>query len=99
MYSTILSFSRSLTIRSRFQIPRTIYAMRTNSVVKMSSHEIGRNLNNNSSYKGPSIKYDTLFWTNFDPPPSPVTLCHLSRDPPKVGHTSRTPPRFLVVHA
>src|SRR6218665_3539302 len=28
--------------------------------------------------------------------PSPVTLCHTSRDPPKVRHTSRTPPRFLV---
>ena len=43
--------------------------------------------------KGPSIKYVTLFWANFDPPP-PVTLCHTSRDPPKVRHTSRTP-RFL----
>jgi len=32
--------------------------------------------------------------------PSPVTLCHTSRDPYKVGlrHTSRTP-QFLVVHA
>src|SRR6218665_3539565 len=45
------------------------------------------------SQKGPSIKYltsikyVTLFWTNFDSPPS-VTLCH----------TSRTP-QFLVVHA
>jgi len=34
---------------------------------------------------GPSIKYVTLFWTNFYPP---VTLCH----------TSRTP-RLLVVHS
>src|SRR6218665_2720377 len=40
--------------------------------------------------KGPSIKYVTLFLANFDPPP-PVTLCHPSRDPPKVRHTSRTP--------
>src|SRR6218665_2979955 len=38
----------------------------------------------------PSIKYVTLFLANFDP--SPVTLCHTSRDPPKVRHTSRTPP-------
>src|SRR6218665_2287378 len=29
------------------------------------------------SQKGPSIKYVTLFWTNFDSPPS-VTLCHTS---------------------
>src|SRR6218665_605864 len=36
-----------------------------------------------------SIKYVTLFLANFDPPPS-VTLCHTSRDPPKVCHTSRT---------
>src|SRR6218665_4072200 len=42
---------------------------------------------------GPSIKYVTLFFANFDPPP-PVTLCHTSRDPPKVRHTSRTPPIF-----
>src|SRR6218665_3496978 len=41
--------------------------------------------------KGPSIKYVTIFWANFDPPP-PVTLCHTSRDPPKVRHTSGTPP-------
>src|SRR6218665_2914181 len=43
----------------------------------------------------PSIKYITLFLANFDPPPS-VTLCHTSRDPQKVRHTSRTPLRFLV---
>ena len=78
---------------------------------------------------GPSIKYVTMFLTNFDPPlrchikyvthlgppflaavhkvrhaiftnftpsvtPS-VTLCHTSRNPPKVRHTSRThPPIF-----
>src|SRR6218665_2100894 len=36
----------------------------------------------------------TLFLANFDTPPS-VTLCHTSRDPPKVRHTSRPPP-FLV---
>src|SRR6218665_1269618 len=45
-------------------------------------------------YKGPSIKYVTLFLANFDPSPS-VTLCYTSRDPPKVRDTSRTP-RFLV---
>src|SRR6218665_403201 len=42
------------------------------------------------SPKGPSIKYVTLFWTNFDLPP-PVTLCHTSRDTPKVRHISRNP--------
>src|SRR6218665_797111 len=26
--------------------------------------------------------------------PPPVTLCHTSREPPKVRHTSRTPPIF-----
>ena len=45
--------------------------------------------------QGPSIKYVTLFLAKFDPPP-PVTLCHTSQDPPKVRHTSRTLPRFLV---
>src|SRR6218665_2375472 len=45
------------------------------------------------SLKGPSIKYLTLFWTNFDSLP----LSHIS-GPPKVCHTSRTP-QFLVVHA
>src|SRR6218665_1869820 len=44
--------------------------------------------------KGPSIKYVTLFLTNFYPPP-PDTLCHTSRDPPKyVTHLG--PPDFLV---
>src|SRR6218665_48740 len=43
---------------------------------------------------GPSIKYVTLFLANFDPPP-PVTLCHTSRDPPKVSHTSRTHPAIF----
>src|SRR6218665_1277433 len=38
--------------------------------------------------RGPAIKYVTLFWTNFDLPPS-VTHCHTSREPPKVSHTSR----------
>ena len=37
---------------------------------------------------GPSMKYVTLFFTNFYPP---VTLCHTSRNPPKVRHTSRAP--------
>src|SRR6218665_457601 len=46
-----------------------------------------------SAANGPSIKHVTLFFTKFD---SPVTLCHTSRGPPKVRHTSRTP-RFLVV--
>src|SRR6218665_614520 len=46
------------------------------------------------SAMGLSIKYVTQFLANFDPLP-PVTLCHTSRDPPKVRHTSRTP-RFLV---
>src|SRR6218665_538989 len=40
---------------------------------------------------GPSIKY---FWPILTP--SPVTLCHTSRDPPKVRHTYWTPPDFLV---
>src|SRR6218665_3015203 len=44
---------------------------------------------------GPSIKYVTLFLANFDPLPPSDTLCHTSRDPPKVRHTSLTP-RFLV---
>src|SRR6218665_622547 len=35
------------------------------------------------------------FWPIFTPLP-PVTLCHTSRDPPKVRHTSRTPPIYLV---
>src|SRR6218665_3923264 len=34
------------------------------------------------------------FWPILTPLP-PVTLCHTSRDPPKVRHTSRTP-RFFV---
>src|SRR6218665_1153783 len=43
---------------------------------------------------GPSIKYVTLFWTNFDPSPS-VKHCHTSRDPsPKVRHASRNPQFF-----
>src|SRR6218665_3555476 len=33
------------------------------------------------------------FWPIL-PPLLPVTLCHTSRDPPKVRHTSRTPPIF-----
>src|SRR6218665_1257392 len=41
----------------------------------------------------PSIKYFTQFFANFDPPAF-VTLCHTSRDPPKVRLTSRTPPMF-----
>src|SRR6218665_2060155 len=46
---------------------------------------------------GPSIKYVTLFWTNFDLP-LPVTHCHTSRDPLKcVTHLETS--QFLVVHA
>jgi len=41
-------------------------------------------------WKGPPIKYVTLFLANFD-----LTLCHTSRDPPKIRYTSRTP-RILV---
>ena len=44
---------------------------------------------------GSSIKWFTLFWPIFTPL-LPVTLCHTSRDPLKVRHTSRTT-RFLVV--
>src|SRR6218665_1619087 len=43
--------------------------------------------------QGASIKYVTLFWTNFYPTPPRVTLCHTSRDPPKyVTHLG--PPNF-----
>src|SRR6218665_2424635 len=41
----------------------------------------------------PSIKYVTLLFANLYPLP-PVTLCHTFLDPPKVRHTSRTPPIF-----
>src|SRR6218665_4036379 len=41
-------------------------------------------------FSGPSIKYVTLFWTIFDPL-HPVTLCHTSRDHPKVRHTLEPP--------
>src|SRR6218665_1043271 len=37
--------------------------------------------------KGPSIKYVTLFFGQFLPPP----LCHTLSHIPKVRHTSRTP--------
>src|SRR6218665_1113967 len=40
---------------------------------------------------GPSIKYVTLFLANFDPPP-PVTLCHISGEPPQsTSHISELP--------
>src|SRR6218665_3429844 len=42
---------------------------------------------------GPSIKYVTLFLTNFDPLPS-LTLCHTSRTPHKVRHIPKHPPRI-----
>src|SRR6218665_2338837 len=35
-------------------------------------------------HKGPSTKYATLFWNNFDPPFACHTLSHISR-PPKVA--------------
>src|SRR6218665_2139937 len=46
------------------------------------------------SHLGAFHKVRHAIFGQFDPPP-PVTLCHTSRDPPKVRHTSRTP-RFLV---
>src|SRR6218665_3603354 len=51
------------------------------------------------SQKGPSIKYVTLFWTNFDSSLS-VTLCHTSRDPLKYV-THLRPPIFssTCIHA
>src|SRR6218665_2316242 len=48
------------------------------------------------SQKGPSIKYVTLFWTDFDRPTS-VTLCHASRDPLK--YVTHLGPQFLIVYA
>src|SRR6218665_493344 len=42
--------------------------------------------------RGPSTKCVMYFWSILTPP---VTLCHTSRDPPKVRYTSRTP-RLLV---
>src|SRR6218665_3834372 len=41
---------------------------------------------------GPSIKYVTLFLANFDPHLPCHTLSHIPGTPPKVRHTSRTPP-------
>ena len=46
-------------------------------------------------YNGAVHKVRHAIFGQFLPPP-PVTLCHTSRDPPKVRHTSRTPPDFLV---
>src|SRR6218665_42766 len=47
---------------------------------------------------GPSVKYVTLFWTNFSLLPL-VTHCHTSRNPsPKVCHTSRNPPIFSSIY-
>ena len=45
------------------------------------------------SYKGPSIKYVTLFLANFDPLPLSHFVTH-PVTPPKVRHTSRTPPIY-----
>src|SRR6218665_1696038 len=44
--------------------------------------------------KGPSIKFVTLFWTNFDPHPC-HTLSHISRPPYSTSHISE--PQVLVV--
>src|SRR6218665_689387 len=46
-------------------------------------------------YNGAVHKVRHAIFGQFLPPP-PVTLCHTSRDPQKVRHTSRTPPDFLV---
>src|SRR6218665_3373446 len=67
----------------RFNVPKS---GRSDGVVYVTNNDIWN--------YGPSIKNVTLFLANFDPPP-PVTLCHTSRFPPKVRHTSRTT-RFLV---
>jgi len=45
--------------------------------------------------QGPSIKYVTLFWLIFTPSPLSHFVTYPGT-PPKVRHTSRTPPRFLV---
>src|SRR6218665_2598330 len=46
-----------------------------------------------STLMGPSINYVTLFLANLDPPPLSHCVTH-PRTPPKVRHTSRTPPIF-----
>src|SRR6218665_421379 len=51
-------------------------------------------MKSNICYKGPSIKYVTLFLANFYPLTS-VTLCHTSRDPPE-STSCISDPRFLV---
>src|SRR6218665_2839623 len=43
---------------------------------------------------GPSIKYVTILLANFGPLPLSHFVTHPG--PPKISHTSRTPPRFLV---
>src|SRR6218665_2786231 len=50
------------------------------------------------TWKGAVHKLRHAILANFDPPFPLVTLCHTSRNPPKVRHTSRTTstPRFLV---
>src|SRR6218665_942218 len=44
---------------------------------------------------GPSIKYVTLFLTNFDSPLPPVALCHTSRDPLESTSHISDPPIFI----
>ena len=46
-------------------------------------------------YMGAVNKVRHAIFGQFLHPLPPVTLCHTSRDPPKVRHTSRTPPRLL----
>ena len=50
------------------------------------------------SEKGPSIKYVTLFSTNFDSAP-PVTHCHTSLDPIKYVTHLGTPMFSSTLHA
>src|SRR6218665_414260 len=53
----------------------------------------------NRLYKEESAKVHKVCQAILDQfSPSPVTLCHTSRNPPKVRHISRTS-RFFVVHA
>src|SRR6218665_1772696 len=53
--------------------------------------EIGGKLQVYQKDEGPSIKYVTLFWTNFDPSP-PVTHCNTSRTSLKYVTHLGTPP-------
>src|SRR6218665_2320551 len=48
---------------------------------------------------GPSIKYVTLFWTNFDHVPLSRIVTHPGTPPPLKYVTHLGTPQFLVVHA